>query len=119
MARAACGLGRIMRCLDQPRAHTTQGERTMYQGTKVVDVHGHMTTPAKFRGFAMNLMTLRSPHNRFEMSDEELDRALGPHIEALDTRNIDFQLLSPRPVAMFQWESPHIQRQWATVTNDV
>ncbi len=72
----------------------------MYQGTKVVDVHGHMTTPAKFRGFAMNLMTIRSPRNKFEMSDEELDRALGPHIDALNTRNIDFQLLSPRPVAM-------------------
>ena len=91
----------------------------MYQGAKVVDVHGHMTTPAKFRGFAMNLMTIRSPQNKFEMSDEELDRALGPHIDALNQRNIDFQLLSPRPVAMFQWESPHIQRQWATVTNDV
>ena len=91
----------------------------MYQGQKVVDVHGHMTTPAKFRGFAMNLLTIRSPQNRFDMSDEELDRALGPHIEALDTRNIDFQLLSPRPVAMFQWESPHIQQQWCRVTNDV
>lgn len=91
----------------------------MYAGQKVIDVHGHMTTPAKFRGFAMNLMTIRSPRNRFDMTDEELDRALGPHIDALDTRNIDFQLLSPRPVAMFQWESPHIQRQWASVTNDV
>ena len=78
----------------------------MFQGQKVIDLHGHMTTPAKFRGFAMNLMTIRSPRNRFEMTDEELDRALGPHIEALDTRNIDFQLLSPRPAAMFQWESP-------------
>src|SRR3954467_13505256 len=91
----------------------------MYQGAKVVDVHGHMTTPAKFRGFAMNLMTIRSPQNKFEMSDEELDRALGPHIDARIQRNIDFQLLSPRPVAMFQSWWPHIQRQWATVTDDV
>jgi predicted TIM-barrel fold metal-dependent hydrolase len=53
------------------------------------------------------------------MSDEELDRALGEHIAALDTRNIDVQLLSPRPVAMFHWESPHIQEQWCRVTNDV
>src|SRR5438045_3319132 len=91
--------------------------RTMYQGQKVIDVHGHMTTPGKFRNYAMGLITIRSPQ-RFSMSDDELKGAVDEHVKALDVRNIDFQLLSPRPVAMLQWESPHIQVPWCRVTND-
>src|SRR5262245_44379875 len=89
----------------------------MFQGQKVIDVHGHMTTPAKFRGHAMGMLTIRTP-GQFSMSDEELKRSLDEHVAALDTRNIDYQLLSPRPVAMLHWESPHIQIPWCQATND-
>ncbi|HZT08997.1 MAG TPA: amidohydrolase family protein [Chloroflexota bacterium] len=92
----------------------------MYQGQKVIDVHGHMTTPDSFRNFAMTLMSLRSPgRQQYNLSDDELRESLLEHIEALDKRNIDYQLVSPRPVAMLHWESPHIQEQWCRVTNDV
>ena len=92
----------------------------MYQGQKVIDVHGHMTTPDSFRNFAMTLMSLRSPgRQQYKLSDDELRTELLEHVEALDKRNIDYQLLSPRPVAMLHWESPHIQDQWCRVTNDV
>ncbi|MSQ24392.1 MAG: amidohydrolase [Chloroflexi bacterium] len=92
----------------------------MYKGQKVVDVHGHMTTPDRFRNYAMGLMSIRSPGTEpLKISDDELDHSLGEHVTALDKRNIDVQLISPRPVAMLHWESPHIQEQWCTVTNDV
>ena len=90
----------------------------MYQGQPVIDVHGHMTTPAKFRGYAMGLLTIRTP-SKFSMSDDELKKAVDEHVEALDVRNIDYQLISPRPVAMFHWESPNLQIPWCKVTNDV
>ncbi len=92
----------------------------MYQGQKVIDVHGHMTTPDSFRNFAMTLMSLRSPgRQHYKLSDDELRESLLDHVAALDRRHIDYQLLSPRPVAMLHWESPHIQEQWCRVTNDV
>ena len=90
----------------------------MYQGQKVIDVHGHMTTPGNFRGYAMGLLTIRTP-SKFTMPDEALHKSLLEHVEALDVRNIDYQLLSPRPVAMLHWESPHLQVPWCKVTNDV
>lgn len=92
----------------------------MYEGHKVIDVHGHMTTPDRFRNYAMGLMSIRSPGTEpLKISDDELDHSLAEHVTALDKRNIDFQLISPRPVAMLHHESPHIQKQWCTVTNNV
>ena len=68
----------------------------MYQGQKVIDVHGHMTTPDSFRNFGMTLMTLRSPGRQvYKVSDDELRESLVEHIEALDKRQIDYQLGEP------------------------
>lgn len=92
----------------------------MYAGKKVIDIHGHMSAPPQFRNYAMTLMTQRSPRNpKLRLSDELLDTSVGRHVRGLDARNIDVQILSPRPVAMIQWEQPHIQMQWAQTTNDV
>jgi predicted TIM-barrel fold metal-dependent hydrolase len=92
----------------------------MYAGHKVLDIHGHMTAPAQFRNYAMTLMTQRNPRNApLRLSDEQLDGALNRHVRGLDARNIDVQILSQRPVAMLQWEMPHVQAQWCETTNNV
>ena len=36
----------------------------------------------------------------------------------LDDHSIDYQLLSPRPIAMWHWMRPHLQYDWAHFTND-
>lgn len=90
----------------------------MHNGYKVIDVHGHMTTPPHFRQFAANLVSLNSPQ-KFELSDEQLDRAQERHFKVMDERNIDVQLLGPRPVAMWHWMRPFLQEVWCRVTNDV
>lgn len=93
----------------------------MYGGKKVLDVHGHMSTPPEFRAFAYNLIALRSPGDRGEaqIPDERLDGALKRHLNVMDERNIDVQLLSPRPVAMMHWEAAFLVARWTTYTNDV
>jgi predicted TIM-barrel fold metal-dependent hydrolase len=40
------------------------------------------------------------------------------HIRVLDERNIDVQLISPRPFGMMHWERPRQVALWTTATND-
>jgi len=92
----------------------------MWNGHRTVDVHGHMTTPADFRGFAAGLTANRTPRSaRLQISDDALEGALVRHIKKIDDGKIDYQLLGPRPVAMWHWESLYLQRKFAEVTNDV
>ncbi len=94
----------------------------MFEGKKVVDVHGHMTTPPAFRGTIANWVSQNtgpSNHGAFpELSDDAMEGANKRHLDMLDDHNIDFQLISPRPIAMWHWMRPHLQYDWAHFTND-
>lgn len=92
----------------------------MYQGQKIVDVHGHMSTPPHFRAFAYNLVALRGVGDgRLVIPDELLESAQTRHLRMLDERGIDIQMISARPVAMMQWERPFLVDFWSQTTNDV
>ena len=71
----------------------------MYNGYKVVDVHGHMTTPAPFRQFLAETVAQNTPGRKLEMTDEQLDNAQQRHLKFMDERDIDIQLIGPRPIA--------------------
>ncbi len=92
----------------------------MYHGQKVIDVHGHMSTPPHFRAYAYNLVALRTPsQDDLHISDELMETALARHLKMLDENNIDLQMISPRPVAMMHWEWPALVEKWTRTTNDV
>jgi predicted TIM-barrel fold metal-dependent hydrolase len=91
----------------------------MYNGERVIDVHGHMSTPPHFRAYAFNLIALRTPGAGLDISDQLMETALGRHLRIMDERNIDVQMISPRPVAMMQWETAPLVAKWTRVTNDV
>src|SRR5690242_9872387 len=91
----------------------------MYNGQKVVDVHGHMTTPAPFRQFLAETVSQNTSGRKLEMTDEQLANAQQRHLKFMDDRNIDVQLIGPRPVAMWHWMRPFLQENWSRVTNDV
>ncbi len=90
----------------------------MYNGIKVIDVHGHMSTPPEFRAHIANNVALNTP-SKLQLSDERLETALQRHLQVMDERNIDVQLVGPRPVAMWHWMRPFLQENWTRVTNDV
>lgn len=92
----------------------------MYNGQKVLDVHGHMSTPPHFRAYAYNLIALRSPAEGIgaDIPEEALDGAQKRHLKVMDERNIDLQMLSPRPVAYMHWEAAFLVAHWTRVTND-
>jgi predicted TIM-barrel fold metal-dependent hydrolase len=90
----------------------------VFHGHRVIDVHGHLSSPPDFRAFAFNLIALRTPAT-LSISDEQMAAPLARHLRLLDSHNIDLQLLSPRPVAMIQWEAPELVDCWTRATNDV
>ncbi len=87
----------------------------MYDGTLVIDSHGHMSTPPEFRGYAYNMIALRTPSN-FHLTAAQMEGALSRHIRVLDERNIDVQMISPRPVAYMHWERPYLVKSWTETT---
>ncbi len=91
----------------------------MYNGQTVVDVHGHMTTPAPFRQFLAETVAQNTPGRKLDMSDEQLENAQQRHLKFMDDRNIDVQLIGPRPIAMWHWMRPFLQDFWASTVNNV
>ena len=91
----------------------------MYNGQTVVDVHGHMTTPAGFRQFLAEIVSQNTPGRKLEVTDEQLENAQQRHLKFMDERNIDVQLIGPRPIAMWHWMRPFLQEFWAETTNNV
>jgi len=91
----------------------------MHNGNKVVDVHGHMTTPAVFRQFLAETVSQNTPNRKLDMTDEQLENAQQRHLKFMDDRNIDVQLIGPRPIAMWHWMRPFLQEFWCRTTNNV
>jgi predicted TIM-barrel fold metal-dependent hydrolase len=91
----------------------------MHNGYKVIDVHGHMTTPAPFRQFLAETVAQNTPGRKLELTDEQLENAQQRHLKFMDERDIDIQLIGPRPIAMWHWMRPFLQEYWCRVTNDV
>lgn len=91
----------------------------MYNGHKVVDVHGHMSTPAPFRQFLAETVAQNTPGRKLEMTDEQLETAQQRHLKFMDERGIDIQLIGPRPIAMWHWMRPFLQDFWCRTVNDV
>jgi predicted TIM-barrel fold metal-dependent hydrolase len=94
--------------------------RSMYNNTPVIDVHGHISTPPHFRAHAYNLLALRTPgEGEVQIPETAMKQALDRHLRMMDMRNIDIQLISPRPVGMMHWERSFIVEPWTRKTNDV
>jgi predicted TIM-barrel fold metal-dependent hydrolase len=91
----------------------------MYQNKKVIDIHGHMSTPPHFRAFAYNMIALRGMGGgKLVIPDDAMAGASERHLRMLDERNIDVQMISARPVAMMHWERPFLVDEWTVTTND-
>ncbi|HEY5274745.1 MAG TPA: amidohydrolase family protein [Acidimicrobiales bacterium] len=78
----------------------------MYNGTKVLDVHGHVSVPQASNVYATMLLAsnsiTRSPiiSGRGGLSEEEFRAAAARHVAYMDERNIDVQIIGPRPFLM-------------------
>lgn len=92
----------------------------MWNDTKVLDMHGHVSAPPQFNAYTRTLWANRTPWGmQLEITDEQMKPALDRHISFMDERGIDVQFVGPRPVAMMQWEAEFLVKKWSEVTNDV
>jgi predicted TIM-barrel fold metal-dependent hydrolase len=99
----------------------------MYHDVPVLDVHGHVSVPAAANTFAVRMMATNtaadSPIGQpkagpAQVTVEEFRAAAQRHAEYMDERNIDVQVIGPRPFMALGWMEPHLLPAWARYVND-
>jgi predicted TIM-barrel fold metal-dependent hydrolase len=98
----------------------------MYNGTLVLDVHGHVSSPAAAYNFLVTLLGTNSPQGspigkpgKGTVPAEEFRAAAARHVAYIDERGIDVQLIGPRPYLHLGWMEPHLAASWARYVNDM
>src|SRR5579875_2460012 len=100
------------------------GEGSVYNGVKVFDVHSHVSVPPASNAFLASLMAsntaMRSPLSqggRTQVSEEEFRAAAARHLAYMDDRDIDVQIIGPRPFMQLGFMAPHLIESWARYVN--
>ena len=102
----------------------------MFKGTKVLDVHGHVSAPAAARNWAMGGFSSGhlgpSPYRtsggagagRNAISEEATMTENKRHADFMTERNIDVQVIGPRPFTMMGYMQRNLLPRWCELTND-
>lgn len=105
----------------------------MYNGVKVFDSHGHVSAPTATRAFLAGLIASNTARKsplapggsratgRGEgqlLSDEHFQITAKMHADFMSERNIDVQIIGPRPFMMLGFMQPHLLRSWTAFVND-
>jgi len=100
----------------------------MYNGTLVLDVHGHVSVPPAANNFLVTLLGTNSPQastigkpagTKGAVGVDEFRAAAAKHVAYIDERCIDVQVLGPRPYLQLGWMEPHLNESWARYVNDM
>jgi predicted TIM-barrel fold metal-dependent hydrolase len=99
----------------------------MYNGKKVLDIHAHVSAPVH-NTHALGLLLSTNTALEFDPrtgenaqishTNENWDAATKRHLAVIDERNIDCQLLGPRPFLMLGWMQPHLLPAWTRLVNN-
>jgi predicted TIM-barrel fold metal-dependent hydrolase len=100
----------------------------MYNGVPVLDVHGHVSVPASANAFLVLMMgsntAMESPVGQeaagpARVTVADFRAAAEGHVRYMDERNIDVQVIGPRPFLMMGWMQPHLLPAWTRYVNDM
>lgn len=100
----------------------------MYKGLPVFDVHGHVTAPQATYGQAFIMLGANVPlvstigkggGGRRDVAMEDYRAAAQTHIDVMNDRNVDVQIIGPRPFLVMGWMQDHLVPGYATFINDV
>jgi predicted TIM-barrel fold metal-dependent hydrolase len=99
----------------------------MYTGKKVLDIHAHVSAPAHSTQ-ALGLMLASNTPIEFDPrvaenaqighTEEAWAASVKRHVQAIDDRSIDCQLIGPRPFLMLGWMQPHLLPAWTRLVNN-
>lgn len=103
----------------------------MHDGIPVLDVHGHVSHPMQGMGQAfMFMVSMNGPlpgpvevgtpgAAGLGLDDEAFAESTGRHVEMMDDRGIDRQVIGPRPFLMNGGTvQPHVFPHWTRLVND-
>ena len=110
----------------------SEGGAAMYNGVKVLDVHGHVSSPEATSNYLMLMMAANtafpSPCQRAAspprvaasagLSPDDFMKASQRHVDYMDERNIDVQIIGPRPFRVMGFMEDHLIPNWARFVND-
>jgi predicted TIM-barrel fold metal-dependent hydrolase len=99
-----------------------------YQDYLVLDVHGHVSVPPAANNMVVSMLGSNQPMP--SNVGQQVTPGKGPteaefrataqgHVDYLDARDIDVQVIGPRPYLQFGWMEPHIQPGWSAYVNDL
>jgi predicted TIM-barrel fold metal-dependent hydrolase len=97
----------------------------MFNGYKVLDVHSHVSVPPGSRALLASLLASNSPlksplseGGRDQATPEEYRKSVDTHIAYMDDRDIDVQIIGPRPFIMMGQMPQHLLPGWTRYVND-
>jgi predicted TIM-barrel fold metal-dependent hydrolase len=100
----------------------------VYNNVRVLDVHGHVSVPFSANSFLVLMMgsntPMASPIGQDKagpagVTQEDFRAAALGHATYMDDRNIDVQIIGPRPFLMLGWMEPHLLPSWTRYVNDM
>jgi predicted TIM-barrel fold metal-dependent hydrolase len=100
----------------------------VYQDTPVLDVHGHVTVPQAANSFLVMMLGSNTPMaspigqptaGPAGVTPDDFRTAAAGHAKYMDDRNIDVQIIGPRPFLTMGWMEPHLVPAWARYVNDM
>jgi predicted TIM-barrel fold metal-dependent hydrolase len=100
----------------------------VYNNVRVLDVHGHVSVPFSANSFLVLMMgsntPMASPIGQDKagpagVTQEDFRVAALGHAKYMDDRNIDVQIIGPRPFLMLGWMEPHLLPAWTRYVNDM
>jgi predicted TIM-barrel fold metal-dependent hydrolase len=99
----------------------------MYNGTKVLDIHAHVSAPNNGATVLANMLASNTASKldpRVKgglpaqgMSEAAFADRVKRHTDLMDEANIDAQLLGPRPYMMLGSMKPHLLKAWVRFQN--
>lgn len=99
----------------------------MYSGKKVLDIHAHVSAPAHGTQALAIMLASNTPsdfdprtHENAQMgyTAESWAGSVKRHLQVMDERSIDAQLIGPRPFLMLGWMQPHLLPAWTRLVNN-
>jgi predicted TIM-barrel fold metal-dependent hydrolase len=99
----------------------------MYDSLPVLDMHGHVSVPQSANSLLVTMMGSNTPatspfrtrQGRHVVPEEDFRQAAAEHVAYMDERNIDVQVIGPRPFTMMGWMEDHLIASWTSYVNDM
>jgi predicted TIM-barrel fold metal-dependent hydrolase len=100
----------------------------VYHDVPVLDVHGHVTVPPSANSFLVMMLGSNTPMaspvgqpaaGPAGVTVEDFRAAAASHAKYMDDRNIDVQIIGPRPFLTMGWMEPHLVPAWTRYVNDM